>query len=71
VIKVQLGQVMAERKIKSFLKLEQESGITSITLRKLWFGEAKGIRFDTLNALCEALECQPGDLLVYVPDKKK
>jgi putative transcriptional regulator len=37
----------------------------------LWYGRVKRIDTDTLEALCKALDCQPGDLLVYVPDEEK
>ncbi|MCR4860899.1 MAG: helix-turn-helix transcriptional regulator, partial [Bacteroidales bacterium] len=46
----------------------QRVGITAANLSILKTGKAKAIRFSTLEALCEALDCQPGDLLEYRPD---
>lgn len=64
---VRLDRVMADRKI--LLKdLAEEVGITNVNLSKLKTGKAVAIRFSTLEALCEALNCQPGDLLEYEKD---
>lgn len=46
-------------------------GITPANLAVLKNGRAKAVRFTTLNALCEALDCQPGDLLRWVPDAEE
>lgn len=63
-IKVHLDKVLADRKISS-KELAQIVGITQANLSILKTGKAKGIRFATLLAICEALDCQPGDILSY------
>lgn len=63
---VNLDVMMAKRKIRS-KDLAQQLGITEANLSILKTGKAKAMRFTTLEALCEALECQPGDLLEYTP----
>lgn len=63
---VNLDVMMAKRKM-SLNKLADELGITQANLSILKTGKAKAIRFSTLNAICRVLECQPGDLLEYVP----
>jgi putative transcriptional regulator len=64
---VNLDVMMAKRKI-SLNDLQQKVGITLANLSILKTGKAKAIRFETLNAICKALECQPGDLLEYRRD---
>ena len=66
-IVVQLDVMLARRKVKS-KDLAAHVGITEATLSLLKQGKVKGIRFDTLQAICAYLDCQPGDLLAYVPD---
>ena len=61
---------MADRKI-SLNELAERVGITNVNLSKLKTGKVSGIRFDTLVRICEALECQPGDILEYVPREKE
>lgn len=63
---VNLDVMMAKRKIRS-KDLAQQLGITEANLSILKTGKAKAMRFTTLEALCEALDCQPGDLLAYTP----
>ena len=63
---VNLDVMMAKRKMP-LNKLANELGITQANLSILKTGKAKAIRFTTLTALCRILECQPGDLLEYVP----
>ena len=63
-ISVRLNVVMAERNM-SLNELSEKVGITIANLSILKNGKGKAIRFSTLNAICEALECQPGDLFVY------
>lgn len=63
-IKVNLGVVMEKRGISS-KELAKEIGITPANLSILKIGKAKGIRFATLNKLCQILNCQPGDILSY------
>ena len=64
---VNLDVVMAQRKI-SATQLAEEVGITLANLSILKNNKAKAVRFSTLNAICKALDCQPGDILEYVPD---
>lgn len=61
---VNLDVVMAQRKISS-KALAQKIGITEANLSMLKRGKVKGVRFETLAAICEALNCQPGDILEY------
>lgn len=68
-IKVRLNVVMAERNM-SLNTLSQKVGITLANLSILKNGKGKAIRFSTLSALCEALECQPGDLFEFQSDEK-
>ena len=63
-IVVRLDVMLALRKAKS-KDLAHFVGITETNLRLLKSGRVKGIRFETLERICEFLECQPGDLLVY------
>lgn len=62
---INLDVLMAERKIKS-KDLALELGITEANLSLLKNGKIKGIKFSTLDKLCEILGCQPGDLIKYV-----
>ncbi len=57
--------MLAKRKMQS-KELAEKIGITTANLSILKTGKAKGIRFDTLEAICEALSYQPGDVLEYV-----
>lgn len=61
---VNLDVMMAKRKIRS-KDLADQLGITQANLSILKTGKAKAIRFTTLEAICEALDCQPGDILEY------
>lgn len=63
-IKVNLGVVMEKQGISS-KELAKKIGITPANLSILKTGKAKGIRFATLNKLCQILHCQPGDILSY------
>jgi len=65
-IVVRLDVVMAQRKLRG-RDLASDIGLTAANLSKLKSGRVKAIRFSTLERLCEALDCQPGDLLEYVP----
>ena len=64
---VNLDVVMAKRKI-SLNELSERVGLTLSNLSILKTGKAKAIRFTTLEAICKALDCQPGDILEYVDD---
>lgn len=67
-IVVNLDVMMAKRKM-SLSELASKIDITLANLSILKNNKAKAIRFSTLEAICEALDCQPGDILEYVPDK--
>lgn len=64
---VRLDVMLAKRKVRSNV-LAAAIGITEANLSLLKSGKVKGIRFETLAAICDALDCQPGDLLEYEPD---
>ncbi len=66
-IQVNLDVMIAIRKIKG-KDLAAQIGITEQNLSLLRTGKVKGVRFSTLEKICEALNCQPGDILVYLPD---
>jgi putative transcriptional regulator len=66
-IVVQLDVMLARRKVKS-KALAEYVGITEVNMSLLKQGKVKGVRFETLEKICEFLQCQPGELLAYVPD---
>ena len=63
-IRVDLDVMMARRKM-SLTELSQQVGITMANLSILKNGHAKAVRMSTLEAICKALKCQPGDILIY------
>lgn len=67
-IVVNLDVMLAKRKM-SLTELSERVNITLANLSILKSGKAKAIRFSTLEAICETLDCQPGDILEYVDDK--
>lgn len=67
-IRVRLAVMLAERNVKS-KDLAEFVGITEANLSLLKQGKVKGVRFETLERICEFLDCQPGDLLRYEPAK--
>ncbi|HSD15208.1 MAG TPA: helix-turn-helix transcriptional regulator [Flavobacterium sp.] len=67
---VNLDVMLAKRKMRSN-ELAEQIGITTANLSILKTGKAKAIRFSTLEAICEILECQPGDIMEYVREEKK
>lgn len=67
---VNLDVMMSKRKISSN-ELAEIVEITPANLSILKTGKAKAVRFSTLDKLCAALDCQPGDILEYVPDNKE
>ena len=69
-IRINLDVVMAQRK-KSLTELASEVDITLANLPILKTGKAKAIRLSTLDAICRALDCQPGDIIEYVEDGKE
>ncbi|GGZ55171.1 MULTISPECIES: helix-turn-helix domain-containing protein [Mesonia] len=66
-ILINLDEVLQQREMKS-KDLAEKIGITTANLSILKTGKAKAIRFSTLAAICETLDCQPGDILSYEPD---
>ena len=66
-IRVELDVMLARRRM-TLTELSQRVGITMANLSILKTGKARAIRFETLDAICRALACQPGDILVYVED---
>lgn len=64
---LRLDRVMADRKI-GLNELSEKVGIANVNLSKLKNGRISAVRFSTLSAICEALHCQPGDILEYDPD---
>lgn len=68
-IVVNLDVMMAKRKM-SLGELAQKADITMANLSILKNNKARAVRFSTLEAICKALDCQPGDILEYVPDEE-
>jgi len=66
-ITIRLDRMMADRKM-SLNELSDKVGLSNVNLSNLKTGKMKGIRFETLNSICKALDCQPGDLLEYTED---
>jgi len=69
-INVTVDVMLAKRKM-SLNELSERVGVTAANLSILKTGKARGVRFSTLEKLCEVLDCQPADLLEYLPDKEK
>lgn len=67
---INLDVVMAKRK-RSLTDLANEVDITLANLSILKNSKAKAIRFSTLEAICKALDCQPGDIIEYVPEEEE
>lgn len=65
---LRLDRVMADRKI-SLNELAQKVGIANVNLSNIKTGKVSAIRFSTLNAICDVLDCQPGDILEYQRDE--
>lgn len=61
---LRLDRVMADRKM-SLNELAQKVGISNVNLSNLKTGKVKAIRFSSLDAICDVLDCQPGDILEY------
>ena len=64
---LRLDRVMADRKV-SLKDLSEMVGVSNVNLSKMKTGKISAIRFSTLEAICQALHCQPGDILEYDPD---
>lgn len=67
---LRLDRVMADRKI-SLNDLSEKVGIANVNLSKIKTGKVSAIRFSTLNVICKALDCQPGDILEYQEDTEE
>ncbi|WP_428649988.1 helix-turn-helix domain-containing protein [Roseibium sp.] len=65
---IELDVMLARRKMRS-KELAERIGITEQNVSLLKSGKVKGVRFETLEKICEVLDCQPGDILVYEPEK--
>ncbi len=66
---LRLDRVMADRKM-SLKELSEKVGIANVNLSKIKTGHINAIRFSTLEAICDVLDCQPGDILEFVRDAK-
>ena len=66
-IVLRLDRVMADRKV-SLKDLADKVGVSNVNLSKMKTGKISAIRFSTLEAICDALNCQPGDILEYDPE---
>ena len=64
---IRLDRMMADRKI-SVNELAQKLEMSNVNVSNLKTGKMKGIRFETLNAICDVVDCQPGDLFEFVKD---
>ena len=69
-IRVDLDVMLARRKM-SLTELSQRVGVTMANLSILKNGRAKAVRFETLEAICRALDCQPGEILVYEEEQRE
>lgn len=65
---VRLDRMMADRKM-SLNELADIINMTNVNLSNLKTGKMKGIRFETMNSICKALDCQPGDLFEYIDEE--
>lgn len=66
---IRLDRVLADRKMK-LNELAANVGISHVNLSNLKTGKVKAIRFSTLEAICQTLDCQPGDLLEYITEEE-
>lgn len=66
-IVMRLDRMLAERKVSS-KEFAERIGISAVNLSRIKTGKISAVRFSTLEAMCRALDCQPGDLLEYIPD---
>lgn len=64
---IELDVMLARRKMRS-KELAERIGITEQNVSLLKSGKVKGVRFETLEKICEVLDCQPGDILIFAPD---
>ena len=66
---INIDVMLAKRKM-SVTELSERVGITMANISVLKNGKAKAVKISTLNSICKALDCQPGDILEYVPDEE-
>lgn len=66
---LRLDRIMADRKM-SLNELSEKVGVANVNLSKLKNGRVSAIRFSTLEAICDVLDCQPGDILEYRRDEE-
>ena len=66
-IGLRLDRMLAQRKVNG-KGLAERIGISPVNLSRIKTGKISAVRFSTLDAICRALDCQPGDLLEYIPD---
>lgn len=64
---IRLDRVLADKKMQ-LNTLSEKTGISNVNLSNLKTGKVRAIRFTTLEAICKALDCQPGDILEYLPN---
>ena len=69
-IEINLDIVLATRRMTS-AELAEKIGITQANLSVLKTGKARAVRFSTLESICKVLDCQPGDIIKYIPDKEE
>lgn len=67
---LRLDRVMADRKM-SLKELSEKVGVANVNLSKIKTGKISAIRFSTLNAICDVLDCQPGDILEFQRDEEE
>ena len=67
---LRLDRIMADRKM-SLNELSEKVGVANVNLSKLKNGRVSAIRFSTLEAICDVLDCQPGDILEFSREKKE
>lgn len=67
---LRLDRVMADRKI-SLKELSEKVGVANVNLSKIKTGKINAIRFSTLNAICDVLDCQPGDILEFSREQRE
>ncbi len=67
-IRFRLHKVAADRDITKIKDVAEKAGVTPLTISGIWNNHSLRVDLSTLNALCEALHCTPGDLLEYVPE---
>ncbi len=66
---MRLDRVMADRKM-SLKELSEKVGVANVNLSKMKTGKISAIRFSTLEAICDVLDCQPGDILEYTRERE-